>query len=121
MLAGPGEKPGHCLTKLKTLNQQIVKVRFIRSACGHGYGYIAGQELETNKAFGKELVELGLAIELEENTSNLPEDLPMRDVLIECGITDMAALEAIATQEGLVALNGIGKKSAENILKYLGK
>lgn len=98
-----------------------MKIKFVKGPAGIGFGYAVGEMLDCGKPFGKEMVELGYAIELEESTSNLPEDLPMREVLIDAGIDSIEALNEIATPESLTALKGIGKKSADNILKYLNK
>lgn len=98
-----------------------MKIEFVKSAAGIGFAYSQGMQLDCGKPFGKEMVELGYAVELEEGSSNLPEDLPMREVLIAAGIDSIEALKEIASPEKLEALKGIGKKSAENIIKYLDK
>lgn len=98
-----------------------MKIKFTKIAVPIGYAYGADTELECNSATGKEFIELGYAIELESNSSNLPEDLPARDVLIDAGIESMEALKEIATPEGLIAIKGIGKKLAESIINYLAE
>lgn len=98
-----------------------MKIRFTRSPVGIGYAYASGMELQCNKPFGKEMIELGYAIELEDSANgDLPDDFPARDVLIGLGVT-LEEVKALDTMEKLEALKGIGKKSAENILKYLAK
>lgn len=78
-------------------------------------------ELVCEKPFGKEMIELGVAIEIEElEGSDLPEDFPSRDVLINLGV-GLDEVKLLDTIEKLSALKGIGKKSAENILAYLAK
>lgn len=98
-----------------------MKIEFVKSAAGIGFAYSPGMQLDCAKPFGKEMIELGYAIELEEGTTDMPEDLPMREVLIAAGIDSIDAIKEIATPEKLEAIKGIGKKSAENIIKYLSK
>jgi|GEM_PF-6585844 len=98
-----------------------MKIKFVKGTSGIGYAYFTNQELDCAKPFGKEMIELGYAVELEEGNTDMPSDLPMREVLIEAGIESLEALKEIATIENLVAIKGIGKKSAENIIKYLEK
>jgi hypothetical protein len=98
-----------------------MKIRFTKSPVGIGYAYGANTELNCPKPFAKEMIELGYAIELEDSAGgDLPDDFPARDVLIGLGVS-LEEVKTLDTSEKLEALKGIGKKSAENILKYLTK
>lgn len=99
----------------------VMKIQFIKSATPFNYGYLPGEYLECNKALGKEFIELGVAIELDDDSNNLPDNLPAKDVFLKAGIMSMQELNEIATKEKLIAINGIGKKLAEQILNFLNK
>jgi len=97
-----------------------MKIEFIKSATGIGYGYLTGAILDCTQAFGKEMIELGYAIELSaEIASDLPENLPMRKELLAAGIDTIAALKDIATPESFQSIKGIGQKSAKAIIEFI--
>ena len=96
-----------------------MKIQFVRPTSPIGYGYSDGQELVCAKAFGKEMIELGYAIELEEGNTDIPMDFPGRKVLEENGILSMAELKRIATVEHLTEIKGIGNKLAESIINAI--
>lgn len=96
-----------------------MKIKFTRGAAGIGLAYSPGMELECAKPFGKEMIELGVAIELEPDANgDLPDNFPAREVLVGLGIS-LDEVKALNTIEQLTALKGIGKVSATNILNYL--
>lgn len=97
-----------------------MKIQFVKSTCGIGYAYMEGTTLDCGKAVGKEFIELGYAIELsDEEACTLPKAIPMREKLIEAGITTLDELKEIANIEALEALKGIGKKSAQSIIDFI--
>jgi hypothetical protein len=97
-----------------------MKIKFVKSAVPLGHAYASGAILDCNSTLGKEFIELGVAIELEDDSSTLPKDLPARDILILTGITSIDQLAGISTLEGLTAIKGIGKTLAVKILDFLG-
>jgi|LSQX01.2.fsa_nt_gb hypothetical protein len=100
----------------------MTKIKFIASACGFGYGYMEGTELECSDAMAEEMVELGVAIKVKISPPKpaiLPEDFPMRHVLVQYGIETLAELRNYSTVEMLTELKGIGRRSAEAILERL--
>lgn len=96
-----------------------MKIQFVKSAVGHGYGYMTGAEVDCNKAWGKEMIELGLAIELDDSEGDLPVDFPGRRVLVENGFQSLQEVKRIATVDQLIEIKGIGKKLAEQIVEIL--
>lgn len=96
-----------------------MKIKFIKNTPGFGYAYMEGMELNCEKPFAKEMIELGVAVELEEpDGSDLPNDFPAREALKKAGVM-FDEVKVLTTVEMLTSIEGIGKKSAENILKYL--
>ena len=56
----------------------------------------------------------------QESPATLPEDMPYRDALIDDGFDTVEAINN-ATDEELVAINGIGYKALEKIRSYLAE
>jgi hypothetical protein len=95
-----------------------MKIRFIKPATNLGYAYTDPDEIDVQKAFGKEMVELGYAIEIDETTpTDFPADFPGRKALEENGFESVKELERIADVESLKELKGIGQKLAEHIVQ----
>jgi ERCC4-type nuclease len=95
-----------------------MKIQFTKPAIPLGYAYSDGDEVDVNKAFGKEMVNLGYAVELEEGDTDIPSNFPGRKILEANGILTMAEVKKIATIEHLAELKGIGKKTAEEIVAF---
>lgn len=96
-----------------------MKIQFVKSPAGIGYAYFAGDVLVCEKPFGKEMMELGYAIEIEEPADgDLPPDFPSRQTLVKLGVT-LDEVKKLDSVEQLVALNGIGEASAKKIIEYL--
>lgn len=96
-----------------------MKIKFTRSTCGIGYGYMEGCILDTTKAQALEFVELGFATILEETKEGLPVDIPGRAALIEAGIMEVKDIPLEIEQ--LVEIDGIGDATANKIIDYLKK
>lgn len=96
-----------------------MKIEFVKNAASWGFAYMKGHELNCTRAFGKEMVELGLAIELDDADGDLPPDFPGRKTLLEYGIKSLDEVRRIATPEALQEIKGIGKKLAEQIIETL--
>lgn len=56
--------------------------------------------------------------ETDNSISDLPEDFPAREFLIEA---DILNIEAVKEIEDLTSIKGIGKATKEQILSYLSK
>jgi hypothetical protein len=96
-----------------------MKIQIIRPTVQLNLAYSDPDVITVNKALGKELIELGYAIELEEGETELPADFPGRKILEENGFLTFAEIKRIATVEQLMEIKGIGKKLAENIIAAL--
>lgn len=91
-------------------------IKFIKSPVGIGFAYFVGQTAELKPETEKNLIEKGFAKVLESaSDSELPEDFPARETFIKLGITTLSQLKEI---EDLTELEGIGKKTVENIDAY---
>jgi hypothetical protein len=93
-----------------------MKIQFIKSATGIGYGYLEGAEVDCLDAFGKEMIDLGYAKMMTTNPDALPLDLPGRDALLKAGIKTIDEIKAIGD---LTEIEGIGKATAEKIGVYI--
>ncbi len=87
------------------------------------YGYFPGDNCELPEKHVKKLlkskhVKLFEAKEPDEPTTDLPEDLPGRDALIDNGVILMSDVKAIPD---FTEIKGIGKSTNEQILEYLKK
>lgn len=97
-----------------------MKVRWVKSGVGIGYGYLEGAESDMTKAQADELLELGYVVQLSTSTGNLPDDFPGRKILIENGFETIAEIKKL-TADDLTSLKGIGTKLAESIINALSK
>lgn len=90
---------------------------------GVGYAYFKDDVVELDVKVYEDLKQLKIVKEyteedIEEPETDLPADLPARDILIEAGINTMADLQGI---EDFTQINGIGKKFAGLISDFLKK
>lgn len=95
-----------------------MRVKCIKNAAGIGLAYVAGKQYTVPEAVGKELLELGFAIPIE-NQSELPADFPGYKVLKENGFNTISELKEIGTIGELVCIKGIGEKLANQIVERL--
>jgi len=93
-----------------------MRVKFLKNGAGFGFGHFADDITTISDEKAKKLIKLGIITPAEEET--LPEDIPAREILLECGYKSKADLNKITADE-LIALNGIGKVLAAKILEYL--
>jgi hypothetical protein len=96
-------------------------IKFVKSTCGIGYGYLPGATLDCSEEFASEMINLGFA-EAEKKgakiTSALPGDLPGREAFEAAGILTLDAVKEVGNY---TEIKGIGKATAENIEKYFSK
>ncbi len=95
-----------------------MRIKCIKNAAGIGYAYVAGKEYSVPDAMAKELLELGFAIPLE-NQSELPSDFPGYRALKENGFNTLSELKKIASVDQLTEIKGIGEKLAKQIVEKL--
>ena len=98
-----------------------MKIQFIKPAASWGFGYVQGAEIDCSKAFGKEMIELGLAVEIEEGDTDIPHDFPGRKTLEDNGFTSLAEVRKIADPETLQEITGIGKGLSARIIEWFEK
>ena len=98
-----------------------MKVKWVKSGVGIGFGYLEGTETTLSESQANELLELGYVVILnKELKTGLPEMLPGRKILIENGFTTIDEVSKLSADE-LTTIKGIGKKLAENIVKFLNQ
>lgn len=93
-----------------------MKIKFIKPAMPIGFAYAEKEQIDCLEAFGKEMVTLGFAIEVDSIEGALPADIPGREALIVAGFD---SLDAVKECTELTEIKGIGKATAENIVAYL--
>ena len=98
-----------------------MKIEFVKNAASWGFGYMMGQQVDVMKAFGKEMIEMGLAIEIEEGDSDIPADFPGKKVLEDNGFESLAEVRKIAQPETLQEITGIGKGLSARIIEWFEK
>lgn len=82
-----------------------------------GYGYFKGDVGDVPDEVAARMVESGAVILHQgEDPVSLPEGMPARKILHDNGFRTVA--EVLAAREALTEIPGIGKKMAENIVKY---
>jgi NAD-dependent DNA ligase len=95
-----------------------MKIKFIKSGVGVGLAYFEGNTLDCNASLGNELIELGYAVGITTAPESLPADMPGRKLLIENGFETIQEVKPL-TIDQLTEIKGIGKKLAENIIKFI--
>jgi len=95
-----------------------MRVKCIKNAAGIGFAYVAGKEYTVPQGVGKEMLELGFAIPLQ-NQSELPVDFPGYRVLKDNGFNTISELKQIGTVDELVVIKGIGERLASQIVERL--
>lgn len=93
-----------------------MKIKFIKPAMPLGFAYAEGEQLDCLEPFGKELINSGFAIEVDNVQGALPADMPGREALIIAGFD---SLDAVKECTELTEIKGIGKATAENIVAYI--
>mgnify|MGYP001176961885 CR=1 FL=1 len=99
------------------------KAIFIRNGAPAGFAHFEGDVAEFSDKVFDDLNKLKFVKEhteadIKEPQTDLPADLPAREVLIEAGLTTLADLHEI---EDYSQINGIGKGYAKKIAEYLKK
>lgn len=98
------------------------KIQFNKSPVGFfNLAYFAGDVVEMPANQAEVLIEAGYAKEYAPAVNpqpDLPADLPGRDVFLSNGIKTLDELKLITD---FTEIKGIGKKTAESIVKYLNK
>lgn len=96
-----------------------MKIQFTKSPTGaYGLAYNAGDMAELEEKQAKELMEKGYAVSpevMDGEDSDLPEDLPGREVLVAAGVT----MDELKQVDDYTVYSGIGAKLAEKLTKYL--
>ena len=100
-----------------------IKAIFIKNGMGAGYSYFKDDIVTLSDKVFEDLKQLKIVKEhteadIKEPQTDLPADLPAREVLIEAGLTTLADLHEI---EDYSQINGIGKGYAKKIAEYLKK
>lgn len=84
------------------------------------YGYFGGETVSLPDEVAIRFVNEGYAIMAQETEGDdenvLPEGVPARAVLFENGFTEVKQI--LEAKETLVAIEGIGAKTAEKIIKF---
>lgn len=96
----------------------MTRVEFIRPR--QGYGYFAGDIASLPDEKVKKLLDEGyvrLSDTPEVIESDLPEDLPARQALIDAGLINKK--DVLAAAETLTDVKGLGKSTAEKIVAQL--
>jgi len=94
-----------------------MRIKFIKSPCGIGYGYSEGEEAEFPATLAKEFIRDKFARELKPKT-DIPPDFPSRHIFVKHGFASLEEIREIATIELLTAFQGIGEPTAKRIVKY---
>lgn len=99
------------------------KIEYIWTKSHPGFAYFTGYICELPEKTAKKLLKSGhikkyVAPEPEAPVSDLPEDFPGRDALIEHGLTTLAEARQI---KDFTEIKGIGKSTNAMILDFLKK
>lgn len=98
-----------------------MKVKIIKPV--QGLGYFANDVAELPEDTALKIVESGFGALIPntegkegEDDNNLPEDLPMRDLLFKQGYNSVETI--LKNEKTLVDVPGIGKKTADKIVEF---
>jgi len=93
-------------------------IKFTKSPTGeYGLGYFPGEMASFEDALATQLMEDGFAAPVEEeDTNQLPEDLPAFQSIFDFGIKTLDDLKKIVD---FTEIPGVGKATAQKITDYL--
>ena len=94
-----------------------MRIKFIKSPTAVGFAYHIGEEASLPNLVALELIADGYARELKGKT-DIPLDFPARQIFVEHGFTSLEEIKQIASIELLTAIQGIGRTTAQRIVKY---
>jgi len=95
-----------------------MKVKFLKSGCSFGYGYLAGAEADMPASDAAKLIDLQICAVAVETTNGceLPADIPCFDELEKLGIK---SIDDLAKITDLTKLKDIGSAKAKLITEYI--
>lgn len=93
-----------------------VNIKFIKHPVQFRMAYFPGDVITINEKQADELILAGVAV-LTEKGSDLPDDIPGRNLLINAGLT----MNDIKEISDFTQIKGITKTINANIVKYLKK
>lgn len=94
-----------------------VKIQFIKHPGRFRLAYFPGEFAEMEEKQAEELCLAGVAGYAAEGYSELPEDIPARDVLVKLNLS----LDELKQIEDYTELQGIGKATSQKLIKYFNK
>lgn len=97
-----------------------MKVRWVKSGVGIGFGHLEGEEINISEAQANELLELGYVVILSKSADSLPDNMPGRKILVDHGFETLDEVKKLTTDD-LTSLKGIGIKLAESIISFIEK
>ncbi len=101
---------------------KLIKVKFIKQGGIVGMAHWLGDVVEMPEIMAIELQERGIVEKFNpanEPATDLPENLPARDLILEAGITTIEEVLMEIEAGTLTAIKGIGKVTATQIAKQL--
>ena len=108
-------KPKH---KKQEIMSKTVRVEFVNNkAHAIGLAYAKGEVVDLDAKLAKQVIEDGFAVGAELE-SDLPEDFPKREALLESGLVTIDDIKA-ADDSLLNCLKGVGKKSIAEIREFI--
>lgn len=97
------------------------RVEFTKNCAGIGYSYMKGQKYDIPVALAVEMIEMGYAkeIPIPIKKTRIPPDFPGYRALKDSGFVDIEELRRIGDVEQLQEIKGIGKTTAQQIMRRL--
>ena len=95
---------------------KVVNIKFVKHPVQFRMAYFPGDIISIDEKQADELVLSGVAVPCEKG-SDLPDDIPGRNLLINAGLS----LSDVKEISDFTQIKGISKTTAANIVKYLKK